>query len=106
MDLKLTEEKAISAIDNGGVVVLDFFAVWCNPCRTLSPKIEALSEKYNDKITVGKIDIEECDNLVEKYGIRNIPTVLFFKNGIQMDKEVGSVQLEALEQKVETLLNT
>lgn len=106
MDLKLTEETAVKAIKNNGVVVLDFFAEWCNPCRLLSPSIESLNEKYKDKIIVGKIDIEENDDFVSKYGVRNIPTILFFKDGKIIDRQVGLVQLDVLEQKVENLLNT
>ena len=72
----------------GQPVVLDFWAEWCGPCRMVSPIIDELAEEYAGRITVGKVNVDENDTAVAEYGIRNIPTVLFFKDGQVVDKQV------------------
>jgi len=86
------------------VVILDFWAEWCGPCRTLTPIVDAISEEYKDRVVVGKIDVDGSPNVPIKYGIRNIPTILFFKGGQVVDKQVGAVPKQVLVNKLEAIL--
>lgn len=99
-----TEENFKDVLANNTVVVADFWATWCGPCRMVGPVIEALANDYEGKAAIGKVDIEENDNLTEEYGIRNVPTVLFFKNGQLVDKVVGAGPRAMYEDKLKALL--
>lgn len=91
-----------SAIDSGNLAVVDFWAVWCGPCRVIGPIIEELSTEYQDKgVTIGKVNVDENPGISAKFGIRNIPTVLFIKNGEVVDKQVGAVPKSVLEQTIQ-----
>lgn len=70
-------------------VIVDFWAAWCGPCRMLAPVMEQISEEYVGKAVVAKVDVDANQEFAAKYGVRNIPTVLFFNNGEQVDKQVG-----------------
>lgn len=85
-------------------VIVDFWAVWCGPCRMVGPIVNEIGEDYKDTITVGKVDVDNNPGVAAKYGIRNIPTILFFKNGEVVDKQVGAVPKQVLVGKVEPLL--
>ena len=85
-------------------IVLDFSATWCGPCKQLAPIIDELSNEYAGRIAVGKCDIEEADDLTAEYGIRNVPTVIFIKNGQVVDKFVGSKSKGDVQAKFEALL--
>jgi thioredoxin 1 len=85
-------------------VVVDFWAEWCGPCRVIGPLVQEIAEDYKEKIIVGKLDVDSNPGVSLKYGIRNIPTVLFFKNGSVADKQVGAVPKGSLVNKVEALL--
>ena len=90
MEVQITNEN-FASLKNGELpLVVDFWATWCGPCRMVAPIISELAEKYDGKIVVGKCDVEECDELAAEFGIRNIPTILFFKNGEVVDKLVGA----------------
>lgn len=85
-------------------VIVDFWAEWCGPCKVIGPIISEIGEDYKDKIIVGKMDVDSNPSTPAKYGIRNIPTVLFFKDGTVADKQVGAVPKASLVNKVETLI--
>lgn len=104
MALKLDDATAHEAIKAGKTVVIDFWATWCGPCIKLGPVVEELAEKYGDKAVIGKINIEEETELVTEYRVRNIPTVLFFKDGELKERSVGLVKLSDLEEKLLPLL--
>lgn len=99
-----TEENFNDVLASNTVVVADFWATWCGPCRMVGPVIESLAKDYEGKAAIGKIDIEENDSLTEQYGIRNVPTVLFFKNGQLVDKVVGAGPRAMYEDKLKALL--
>ena len=104
MALQFTDATFDEVLSSNTVVVADFWAEWCGPCKMVGPFIEQLAAEYEGKAAVGKIDIEENDDLATKYAIRNIPTVLFFKNGEVVDKMVGAAPKSAYEEKLKSLL--
>jgi len=85
-------------------VIVDFWAEWCGPCRMIAPIIEELSKEYSGKAVVAKCDVDSSPQVAAKYGIRNIPTVLFFRNGEIADKQVGAVPKVNFINKLNALL--
>ena len=85
-------------------VLLDFWAEWCGPCRMVAPLVSELAEDYKDRAVVAKMDVDSSPATSVKYGIRNIPTILFFKNGEVVDKQVGAVPKTILASKLDALL--
>ncbi len=85
-------------------VLVDFWAAWCGPCRMIGPVVEELSNDYADKAVMVKVDVDSNSAVAQKFGIRNIPTLLFFKNGEQVDKQVGAVSKSVLAKKIDALL--
>jgi len=84
-------------------VVVDFWAEWCGPCRIIGPIVNEIAEDYKDRAVVGKVDVDNNPNIAARFGIRNIPTVLFFKNGVVADKQVGAVPKANFINKLEKL---
>ena len=95
------EEKALK---NEGVTVVDFWAEWCGPCKQIGPFVEELAAEYNGKVLVGKMDVDNNPRVPSQYGVRGIPTLLFLKNGVVIDKQVGAVSKAALKSKIEAAL--
>lgn len=85
-------------------VLVDFWAEWCGPCRMLGPVIEEISTKYDGKAVVGKVDVDANQEFAAKYGVRNIPTVLLFKNGEVVARQVGVAPLENYTNAIDELL--
>ena len=87
------------------LIVLDFWAEWCGPCRNLSPIIEELSNEYSESVNIKKVNVDVNPDMSQKFGIRNLPTVLFIKNGEVLDKQVGFVPKNKYVEKINSLLN-
>ena len=104
MEVTITSENLESLKNGAEPLVVDFWATWCGPCRMVGPVISELAKEYDGKITVGKCDVEECEDLAVNFGIRNIPTILFFKDGQVVDKLVGAQPKAKLQEKFDALL--
>lgn len=91
-------------VNTGKPIMLDFWATWCGPCRMVGPVIEELAKEYEGKAIIGKCDIEEDEELPQRFGIRNIPTILFIKNGEVVDKQVGAAGRAVFEDKLKAIL--
>ncbi len=89
-----------TVLNSDKVSIVDFWAVWCGPCRMIAPSIEELAKEYDGKAVIGKLNVDENPQVSMEYGIRSIPTVLFFKNGKMVDKQVGVVPKSVLESKL------
>ena len=104
MALVITDSNFDELLQSNKPLVVDFWAEWCGPCKMIGPIMEELALEYEGKVTIGKMDVDDNNEVPTRFGIRNIPTLLFFKNGQLVDKQVGAAQKSALAQKVEALL--
>jgi thioredoxin 1 len=97
MAVQLTDSNfKATVLDSNQVAIVDFWAEWCGPCKAIGPMIEEISKEYAGKAVVGKVDVDSNPETAMKYGIRNIPTILFIKNGQVVDKQVGAVPKASL----------
>ncbi|ADV43230.1 thioredoxin [Bacteroides helcogenes] len=104
MALVITDSNYQELVAGGKPVVIDFWAPWCGPCKMVGPIIDELAAEYEGRVVIGKCDVDESGDVAAEYGIRNIPTVLFFKDGKLVDKQVGSAPKTAFAAKIEALL--
>ena len=104
MEVTITTENFESYKNGELPLVVDLWATWCGPCRMVGPIISELAKDYDGKIVVGKCDVEENDDIAMEFGIRNIPTIWFFKDGKLVDKFVGAAQKATLDEKFRQLL--
>jgi len=104
MTAEFTDENIKEIINSGKPVVIDFWAEWCGPCRMVGPLVEELAKEYEGRVHIGKMNVDDNTETPETYGIRNIPTILFFKDGLLVDKQIGATQKTVLSNKVEALL--
>jgi len=105
MALQLTDATFESLVlKSDKPVIVDFWAVWCGPCRIVGPIVEEIGEEFADTAVDGKLDVDHNPEVASQFGIRNIPTILFFKNGEVVDKQVGAVPKQVLVSKLESLL--
>lgn len=105
MAIELTDNNFEELVlKSGKPVIVDFWAEWCGPCRMVGPIVNEIGEDYKDKAVIGKLDVDNNPGVTQKFGIRNIPTILFFKNGVVADKQVGAVPKSILVNKLEAML--
>ena len=105
MALEITDSNYKEILAEGKPVVIDFWAPWCGPCKMVGPIIEELAEMYEGQVLIGKCDVDENGDVAAEYGIRNIPTVLFFKNGELVDKQVGSDSKSDFDDKIKKMIH-
>ncbi|MBR6539099.1 MAG: thioredoxin [Bacteroides sp.] len=104
MALEITDSNYKEILAEGKPVVIDFWAPWCGPCKMVGPIIDELATEYEGKAIIGKCDVDDNDDVASEFGIRNIPTVLFFKDGQLVDKQVGSAPKATYAAKIDALL--
>ncbi|MDR1887498.1 MAG: thioredoxin [Prevotellaceae bacterium] len=105
MALVVNRANYEEVISSDKPVVLDFWATWCGPCRVIAPYIDEIAATHEDEVIVGKVNIEDDnDDLTAKYGVKNIPTVLFIKNGQVIDKQVGAAGRDVFVRKLQAIL--
>lgn len=104
MALQITDANFEELVNSGKPMVLDFWAEWCGPCRMIAPIIDELATEYEGRVTIGKMDVDNNNDVVAQFGIRNIPTVLFFKDGQVVDKQVGAAPKATFVAKINALL--
>ena len=104
MALEITDKNAPELIASGKPVVIDLWAPWCGPCRMIAPLIEELAAEYEGSVIIGKYNVDEESDLSTEYSVRNIPTILYFKDGKLVDKQVGASPKTTLEDRVKALL--
>ena len=101
MSLVITDATLESVLKTDKLVVIDFWAEWCGPCKMVGPIIDQLAEEYKENVVVGKVDVDNNDDATSKYSIRNIPTTLFIKGGEIVDKVVGAGSKKVFVEKIE-----
>ena len=104
--IEITDANFEQLIQSDKPVLVDFWAEWCGPCRMVAPVVEELAGDYEGRAIVGKLDLEANSQVPIKYGVRSIPTLLVFKNGQLIDKQVGAVPKHVLAQKLDAHLTT
>ena len=104
MALQITDANFEELMNSGKPMVVDFWAEWCGPCRMVGPIIDELATEYDGQVNIGKVDVDANDTIVGQFGVRNIPTILFFKDGKMVDKVVGAVSKTVFDEKIKSLL--
>ena len=104
MTVEITDANIKDVIASGKPVVVDFWAAWCGPCKMMLPILEELSNEYEGKVVVGKLNVDDNPDTCEEYGIMNIPTMLFFNNGELVNRHVGACRKQDLAQLFDALL--
>ena len=100
----ITDANFTETLNTQMPVLVDFWATWCGPCRAIGPVIEELAAEYEGKAVIGKCNVDENEDAPMKYGIRSIPTLLFFKNGELVDRLVGAAPKEEIAAKLDSLI--
>ncbi|HEX6746117.1 MAG TPA: thioredoxin [Longimicrobium sp.] len=103
--VEITDQNFQDITGGPTLSMVDFWAVWCGPCRMVAPIVEQLADDYTGKLTVGKMDVDANPRTPAQFGVRSIPTILFFKEGKLVDQVIGAVPRPVLERKIQQHLN-
>lgn len=103
MEKIVTDSNINEIIASSKLVMIDFWAAWCGPCRALTPTVDEIAAEWEGKLTVAKCNVDDCQEVAVNFGIRNIPTLLFFKNGELVDRTVGALPKSQIETKLKSL---
>lgn len=98
-----TEDFDREVLNAAGVTVVDFWAEWCAPCRALAPSLERLATDFADRAKVAKVNVDEAPALAERFGVRSIPTLVFFRDGAEVERTVGNVSFTKLQETLTRL---
>ncbi len=104
MAFQVTNDNYKELVESGQPVVIDFWAEWCGPCKMISPIVDELATEYEGRAVVGKCDVDSADEVAAVYKVRNIPTIIFIKGGVVVDKQVGAATKAALAAKIDAIL--
>lgn len=102
--IEFTDSNFDESINTDKPVLVDFWAEWCGPCKMIGPVVEELAGEYDGKAVIGKVDVDANPEISARFGIRSIPTLLVFKNGEVVDKQIGAVPKTVLSEKLEAQL--
>ena len=104
MATQITDANFKELVNGNKPVIVDFWAEWCGPCRMISPIVEELAQEYEETAIIGKMNVDENDEIPGEFGIRSIPTILFFKEGVLIDRLVGAASKNAIEEKIKMII--
>ena len=104
--IKLTDAELKNTLTNHPLLVVDCYADWCAPCRLIAPFIQEFAQEYSGRVSFAKLDVDHNPQIAMQFGIRGIPTLLFFKQGKLVDQQVGALPKHTLKQRVDALLTT
>ena len=104
MIFELTDQNYETVLRNSQHAVIDFMAEWCSPCKMVGAALEVMDAEYNEHVFIAKVDVDANPELTAKFGVRNMPTVLYLKDGEVLDKQVGSTTKKILEEKLKAIL--
>ena len=104
MEQVITNTNLSGVLSSSKVVVIDFWATWCGPCRVLGPTVDDIAVEYEGRVTVAKCNVDDCEDIAAEFGIRNIPSLLYFKDGELVDRTAGLQTKQQIEEKLNALL--
>lgn len=104
MTYEVTDSNIQQLLASAQPVVIDFWAPWCGPCKMMLPIVDELAKQYDEKVIIGKLNVDENPDTCEQYGIMNIPTMLFFKNGELVNRHVGACRKPDLEKIIDAMM--
>jgi len=101
----LTDADFESQVKSRPILLVDFWAEWCGPCRMVAPILEELAGEYKDRVAIGKVNVDENRQIAARFGIRSIPTLLFFRDGARVDQVIGAHPKATIKAKIDQLLS-